>query len=293
MISVIIPTCNRASFLERAVSSVLKQSFSPLELIIVDDGSTDETSWIVHSFEDKRVRYYYQENRGVSAARNLGLSLARGKYAALLDSDDYWLPEKLEQQLRFMQEGGFRISQTQELWIRNGKRVNPMDKHQKPSGWIFEKSLELCLVSPSCVIMDMDLPARGYTFNEKLLACEDYDLWLRISLEYAFGLLPRALTVKTGGHSDQLSRKISGLDLFRIYSLLDLEKKAGLSADKRKLVKKVLLDKAMIYIKGCLKRARFEEALRIRELLQGSLQREDGEGSRGEQGVNAAGQRNV
>ncbi|MFP4084020.1 MAG: glycosyltransferase family 2 protein [Desulfonatronovibrio sp.] len=269
MISVIIPTHNRAAFLERAVSSVLNQSFSQLELIIVDDGSTDETSRIVHSFEDKRVSYYYQENRGVSAARNLGLGVATGKFAALLDSDDYWLPGKLEQQLKFMKEGGFRISQTQELWIRKGKRVNPMNKHQKPCGWIFEKSLKLCLVSPSCVVMDMDLPARGYTFNEKLMACEDYDLWLRISLEYPFGLLPEALTVKTGGHPDQLSGKISGLDLFRIYSLLDLEKKSKLSADKKKLVRQVLLDKAMIYIKGCIKRGRFEEALRIRELLEG------------------------
>lgn len=291
MISVIIPTYNRAPFLERAVSSVLNQSFSQLELIIVDDGSTDETSRIAHSFEDKRVRYYYQENRGVSAARNLGLSAATGKYAALLDSDDYWLPGKLKQQLRFMKEGGFRISQTQEFWIRKGRRVNPMNKHQKPSGWIFEKSLELCLVSPSCVVMDMDLPARGYTFNEKLLACEDYDLWLRISLEYPFGLLPEALTVKTGGHHDQLSRKITGLDLFRIYSLLDLEKKASLSTDKKKLVQKVLLNKAMIYIKGCIKRGRFAEALRIKELLEGRLQG-SGEGTSGEQRLDAAGQKN-
>ncbi len=269
MISVIIPTYNRAGFLGRAVSSVLAQSLRELELIIVDDGSSDETSEIVQSFRDKRIRCYYQENKGVSAARNFGINKALGRYTAFLDSDDYWLPKKLEHQLRFMGEGGFRVCQTSELWIRNGRRVNPMDKHQKPSGWIFEKSLELCLVSPSCVMLETDLIHQGYYFNENLMACEDYDLWLRISLKYPVGLLPEALTVRTAGHADQLSGKIIGLDLFRIYSLLDLVEKKQLSPDKKKSLEKVLLRKAGIYFRGCVKRGRHEEARRIQELLQG------------------------
>ena len=267
LVSVIIPTFNRAETLFRAMSSVLTQSFSNLELIVVDDGSTDGTAGIVHTFDDKRIRYYYQENKGVSAARNLGLGKAQGRFAAFLDSDDYWLPSKIEQHLRFMLQGGFKISQTQELWIRNGKRVNPMDKHEKPSGWIFEESLELCLVSPSCVLMEMDLVREGYYFNENLIACEDYDLWLRISLRHPVGLLPRALTVKTGGHPDQLSRKIIGLDLFRIYSLVDLDSNPCLSMEKKIRLRDVLERKARIYIQGCIKRSRFEEASRIRELI--------------------------
>ena len=268
-ISVIIPTFNRAETLSRAITSVLNQSYRNLELIVVDDGSTDGTAGIVHTFDDKRISYYYQENKGVSAARNLGLSKALGRLAAFLDSDDYWLPSKLEQQVKFMHQTGFRICQTRELWIRGGKRVNPMDKHEKPSGWIFENSLELCLISPSCVLIEMDLVQDGYCFNEKLKACEDYDLWLRISLRHPVGLLPSALTVKTGGHADQLSRKIIGLDLFRIYALVDLDTNPCLSMEKKVRLRDVLERKARIYIRGCLKRGRFVEALRIRELVAG------------------------
>jgi glycosyltransferase involved in cell wall biosynthesis len=271
MISVIIPTYNRASFLGRAVSSVLAQSYSHIELIIVDDGSGDETKKVVRSFKDKRISYFYQENKGVSAARNFGISKARGEHIALLDSDDYWFPDKLKLQLEFMRQGGFRISQTGEVWLRNGKRVNPGHKHQKPSGWIFEKSLELCLVSPSCVVMEKKLAGLGFIFNENFPACEDYDLWLRISLEYPVGLLPQDLTVKTGGHADQLSGRIIGLDLFRIYSLLDLEKNICLSPDKKKALRRVLLRKAGIYFRGCLKRGRHEEAQRVQELLKGRI----------------------
>ncbi len=271
MISVIIPTYNRAFFLKRAITSVLAQSFREVELIVVDDGSGDNTLEIVQSFTDKRLIYYYQENKGVSAARNFGITMASGQYIALLDSDDYWLPKKLEFQIKFMREGGFRISQTNESWIRNGRRVNPRNKHQKPSGWIFEKSLELCLVSPSCVVMESELVHQGYIFNENLIACEDYDLWLRISLKYPIGLLPLELTVKTGGHADQLSRKIIGLDLFRIYSLLGLEKKNHMTPDKRSKLQEVLLRKAGIYFRGCIKRGRLEEASRIRDLLEGRL----------------------
>lgn len=267
IVSVIIPTCNRASYLEKAISSVLEQSFAFFELVVVDDGSDDETKEVIKNFRDKRLKYIYQENRGVAAARNTGLHMAGGKFAAFLDSDDYWLPGKLERQMKFMQESGFKISQTNEIWIRHGKRVNAMDKHQKPCGWIFEKSLELCLISPSCTIMDMGLVDEGFVFDEDFMACEDYDLWLRIALKYPVGLLPVNLTVKTGGHADQLSRKITGLDLYRIYSLLGLERTKELPCDKRKSIEKVLLKKAGIYLKGCLKRGRSEEAVRIRELV--------------------------
>ncbi|MFW6005196.1 MAG: glycosyltransferase family 2 protein, partial [Desulfonatronovibrionaceae bacterium] len=205
------------------------------------------------------------------SARNLGLELARGSLAAFLDSDDCWLPEKLELQARFMSEAGFRISQTEEIWIRHGKRVNPMRKHAKPGGWIFEKSLDLCLVSPSCVVMDMDLVREGYVFDADFSACEDYDLWLRISLKHPVGLVPRALTVRYGGRGDQLSGMITGQDLFRIYSLLKLEKTPDLDPGQRQSLERVLLKKAGVYIRGCLKRGRQEEAARIKNLLQGRI----------------------
>ncbi|RQD60705.1 glycosyltransferase family 2 protein [Desulfonatronovibrio magnus] len=267
LVSVIIPTYNRAWCLNRAIYSVLAQDYRHFELIVVDDGSTDTTAGITDSFHDRRIRYIYQDNKGVAAARNTGLSISRGRYAAFLDSDDTWMPDKLGRHLNFMCESGFKISQTEEIWFRKGKRVNPMIKHHKPSGWIFERSLELCLVSPSCTIMNMDLVDQGFVFNEGLPACEDYDLWLRISLHYPFGLLPVPLTVRNGGRPDQLSSKIIGLDLYRIYSLLDIKKHGVLDYEADLALNSILKNKVRIYCQGCLKRGRVEEAMRVQELV--------------------------
>lgn len=271
LISVIIPSYNRAWCLKRALDSVLSQTWSDLEVIVVDDGSLDNTRELVNNINDIRIRYIYQDKQGPAAARNRGLELARGNMAAFLDSDDCWLPEKLDVQTRFMAETGFRISQTEEVWMRNRKKVNPMRRHAKPAGWIFEKSLHLCLVSPSCVMMDMDLARQGYDFDEAFPACEDYDLWLRISLKHPVGLVPRALTVRHGGRGDQLSSMFTGQDLFRIYSLLKLEKNTALDHAQRKSLESVLIKKAGVYVRGCLKRGRQEEAARVKNLLKGRI----------------------
>ncbi len=268
LVSVIIPTYNRAGHVGCAVRSVLSQTFEGFELIVVDDGSTDATFEILSGFKDKRLRVAYQENKGVAAARNLGLGLARGLYAAFLDSDDYWMEKKLELQLGFMQDSGFRISQTQEAWIRKGKRVNPGSRHQKFAGWIFGRSLKLCLISPSCVMMHMDLVRQGFLFKESMRACEDYDLWLRVTRQHPVGLLPRVLTVKQGGRADQLSRSIVGLDLWRIHYLMDILKKGRLEPEKKALVVQALQDKSRLYVAGCQKRGRLDEAARVKLKLE-------------------------
>ncbi|MFW6388347.1 MAG: glycosyltransferase family 2 protein, partial [Desulfohalobiaceae bacterium] len=149
LVSVIIPTYNRGHWLPRAMYSVLEQSYSSLELIVVDDGSTDQTPSILQKIADSRFIYLRQQNQGVAAARNLGIKKAKGEYIALLDSDDLWLLQKLQMQLEFTLQGGWQITQTDELWFRQGVRVNPGLRQQKRAGWIFEPSLELCLVSPS------------------------------------------------------------------------------------------------------------------------------------------------
>jgi len=110
MISVILPTYNRASLLPRAMRSVLEQTYQDLELVVVDDASTDDTARVVAEINDYRVRYVCQEkNKGACAARNRGISMARGEYIAFQDSDDTWLPDKLEKQLRRMEETGADI----------------------------------------------------------------------------------------------------------------------------------------------------------------------------------------
>ena len=267
LVSIIIPTYNRAGFISRAVRSVLEQTYAQLEVIVVDDGSTDAIQENLSLFEDARLKLLSQKNQGVSAARNAGLDAARGELLALLDSDDYWLPDKLRFQVQFMLDGNWDICQTDEFWIRDGKLVNPGFKHAKRAGWLFEPSLKLCLVSPSCVLFTRDFWEQMKPFDQGLLACEDYDLWLRSSIYYPTGFLPQKLVVKQGGHADQLSRKIIGLDLYRIYSMIKLLQNNELDTGHKVSVQEVLEQKVKHYVQGCLKRNKPEEAQRIKDML--------------------------
>ncbi len=216
-VSVVIPTFNRAQKVVRAISSVLSQTFTDVEIIVVDDGSTDGTKKEVEQFDDFVTYVAHSSNLGVSAARNTGIKVSGAPLVAFLDSDDHWLPEKLAAQVGFFDEHPEAVAcQTEELWIRNGRRVNPMKKHLKPSGDIFEPSLKLCLVSPSAVMLKRSLLDEVGFFDEDLPVCEDYDLWLRISCRYPIHLIKEALVVKEGGHPDQLSVRHKGMDRFRI-----------------------------------------------------------------------------
>lgn len=273
LISVVIPTYNRAWSLPRAVDSVLKQTFRDLELIVVDDGSTDYTQNILSSYQDSRLRVIRQTNRGVAGSRNRGIEESRGDYIALLDSDDYWFNQKMKRHLEFTLDSGFSITQTEEIWIRNGRRVNPKYKHTKKAGWIFEPSLQLCLVSPSCVMFSRDCWKKIGPFDQDLMACEDYDLWLRASLDYPIGLLPERLVCKYGGHPDQLSGRILGLDLYRIYSLGKLLTKYSLTEEQRGLALKEFRKRVSYYIQGCLKRDKQEEVGRINSFKQRVLEK--------------------
>jgi len=218
-ISVIIPTYNRAVALEKAIQSVLAQTHRNYELLVIDDGSTDNTHSVVQKYRG-RMRYYSKLHAGVSSARNLGLEKSEGSWVAFLDSDDYWLPLKLEKQLRFLLDHpGMLVAQTDEQWIRNGVPVNPMKKHRKYSGWIFTQCLPLCIVSPSAVMLHQRVINDVGVFDESFPVCEDYDLWLRVALKYEIGLLPEKLIIKTGGHADQLSRKYWGIDRYRVRAL--------------------------------------------------------------------------
>lgn len=267
LISVIIPTYNRESVLPRAVHSVFNQTHSHLELIVVDDGSVDQTTAFMNTVQDPRMQYVRQEQQGVAAARNAGVSMARGEYIAFLDSDDVWDARKLEHQLAFTRSGCWDISQTEEIWIRNGRRVNPGLRHKKRSGWIFIPSLELCLVSPSCVLISRRCWEETGPFDTSLVACEDYDLWLRCASRYPVGLVPVYLVTRYAGHSDQLSGKIIGLDLYRIMSLCNLLNKYDLSPENRRWTQIQLGVKGKRYVQGCLKRGKTEEAVRIREMM--------------------------
>lgn len=264
-ISVIIPTFNRAWTLGRAIDSVLAQTYAPKQIIVVDDGSTDQTRPLLAAYED-RIQILSQPNKGVSAARNLGIEHSTGDFIALLDSDDRWEPEKLAcQSVFFEAHPGAMICQTEEIWLRNGIRVNPMKKHKKPSGMIFEPSLHLCLVSPSAVMMRKKLFDIKGMFNENFFVCEDYDFWLRVSTDTPIYLVDRPLTVKYGGHQDQLSRSHSQ-DRYRIAAILDLVRSGTLNRDQTAAAVSVLKKKCRIYGNGCLKRGKTDEAETYLEL---------------------------
>jgi glycosyltransferase involved in cell wall biosynthesis len=259
LISVIIPTFNRAAWVREAVDSVLAQSFQDFELLVVDDGSTDTTGEALIPYGD-RLRYIYQTRQGVSAARNRGLEMAAGEWLAFLDSDDFWLPQKLETQVDFLNRNPqAEICQTEEIWVRHGRRVNPRKKHRKPSGDIFAPSLTLCLVSPSAVMLKKSLLLEVGVFDRSLPACEDYDLWLRISCRKPVFLIEEPLVVKRGGHPDQLSRCLSSLDRYRIRSLEKLLDSGLLSPRQYDLARRELDRKCRIYGQGCLKRGKIAE----------------------------------
>ncbi len=261
LVSVIIPTHNRAEKVVRAVRSVLEQTFGDFELVVVDDASTDDTPQALAPYLD-RITYLVNEKRmGVAASRNRGIRQSSGPLVAFLDSDDYWLPRKLEVQVGFFRKHDSTVAcQTQEIWIRKGTRVNPKKKHRKPSGDIFLPSLGLCLVSPSAVMIKRQVLYEVGLFDETLPVCEDYDLWLRISARYPIELIPEPLLVKEGGAPDQLSAAFWGMDRFRIRSLMKLLLFWRLDRKKQRAVAAELRKKCHIYAQGCRKRGKKEEA---------------------------------
>lgn len=260
LFSVIIPTHNRAWCLGRAIDSVLAQDFADFELIVVDDGSNDQTPALLMGYGD-RLSVIRQDNRGVSAARNAGIRAASGELIAFLDSDDQWLASKLSVQAAFFQDNPeAMICQTQETWVRNGVRVNPGRRHLKRAGDIFTDSLALCLVSPSAVAMRRRLFDVVGLFDENLPVCEDYDLWLRVSCRHPVHLIDQALVIRHGGHADQLSAR-SRQDKCRIESLKKILAMDCLTEAQRRAAVATLMQKCRIYAAGCLKRGRRTEAM--------------------------------
>lgn len=265
-VSVIVPTYNRWPMLDEAVASVLAQSFRDFELIVVDDSSTDATASELGKYGCS-VRLISQARKGAAAARNQGVQIARGKYVAFLDSDDLWLSKKLEIQMAFMERHPeINICQTEEIWLRNGIRVNPKAKHRKPSGDIFRPSLDLCLVSPSAVMMTKEFFETVGGFDENLPVCEDYDLWLRIAVNHSVPLIPSALVIKRGGHPDQLSHSIWGVDRYRVAALQKLLR-SELDGKKQKWALDALKAKLTILSNGARKRGKEPEALAYEAIL--------------------------
>jgi len=259
--SAIIPSFNRKRLLRTAIDSVLCQTFRDLELIVVDDGSTDGTDTLLESYHDPRLRVISQPNHGVAHARNRGIEAARGRFIAFLDSDDRWVPEKLERTAEYIERSPLAlIFHSHEIWFRGGELLSQKKKHRNPAGRVYPSALPLCCISISTAVVARKLFDRVGMFDESMEACEDYDFWLRATAEHEVILIPAPLTIKDGGRPDQLSSSVWGLDRFRIRSLEKMLSSGGLPDDYYRLTLEELRKKCEIFAVGAGKRGDTEKA---------------------------------
>ena len=191
-VSVVTPTYNRARFLPDAVSSVLAQTYADLELIIVDDGSVDQTRKVLEPFfSDKRVRYFFQENQGQSHARNLALEKAKGDFIAFLDSDDLWARDKIDKQLAVLQENpSVDIVHGDEATIDQQGAIISLDNMKRYSGRITRYLLVDNSVSITTALVRRSCFDEMGGFNTSVGVADDYELWLRFSSRYLFHYEP-------------------------------------------------------------------------------------------------------
>ena len=265
-ISVVIPTYNRYEVLKRALYSVYAQTHKPKEVIIIDDGSTDETSQIIKLFPD--VKYFYQKNAGVSSARNLGIKKSKFEWIAFLDSDDEWHRDKLQEHLKLhLNKPELLMSYTDERWIREAREIKIPKKYRKFGGDIFKECLSHCIIAPSATLIYKELLNKAGCFDESLEVCEDYDLWLRVAIENEIGLVDKKLITKYGGDKDQLSMKFWGMDRFRVMALEKLLS-SSFCAPTRNLIQDTLLQKYKLLLKGARKHDKIQDAYEYEKKIE-------------------------
>ena len=254
-VSIVIPTLNRIKTLPRAIESATNQSYKPSEVIVVDNGSTDGTLEFLKE-EFPSITILKEKKIGVSTARNRGIKHSAFQWIALLDSDDAWKLNKLERQINALKNSSIRykLVHTDEIWIKNGKQFNQMKKHKKSGGNIFSKCLSLCCISPSSALIHKNLFNEIGYFDESLPVCEDYDLWLKICSRENVLFIDQKLTIKYGGHKDQLSKKYWGMDRFRVKSIENLVLNSNLEASQKQKAVKSIIKKVKIIINGANKR---------------------------------------
>ena len=257
-ISVVIPTYNRIELLKRSIDSVINQTIKPSEIIIVDDGSNDGTEAMVKKKYDS-LKLIKQKNKGASAARNSGIKASSGEWICFLDSDDEWKNDKLEKQITAVANNSdYKFFHSNEIWIKNGKRINQKKKHKKYGGDIFKKCLDMCRISPSSVLIDKSIFEEIGFFNENLVVCEDYELWLRICDRYEVFFIDEPLIIKYGGHQGQLSYSINSIEYHRIKALEYLLS-TNLLKKNRGYTIQMLISKISIYLNGLIKRGKKHE----------------------------------
>lgn len=197
-VSVVIPTYNAATFVREAIQSALDQTYQDLEIIVIDDGSSDKTESVVGSFGEA-VRYVKQENQGAGAARNRGIAMARGRYVAFLDADDLWLPQKLAEQVPLLDadpELGLVHSDWAVVSEKGPKEPSYLSRLPTASGYIFDELAQCGFILTSCTVVRRSCLENIDWFDETLSIAQDYDLWLRICYRWKTALVDKPLVTK-------------------------------------------------------------------------------------------------
>lgn len=265
MISVIIPTWNRYALTLEALYSVYAQKVSPLEVIVVDDGSDESHPPYSKTFPD--VRELRIEHCGMAGrVRNIGVGASQGELIAFLDSDDLWLEGKLQQQSAlFEKEPDVQIVHTREIWQRQGKIVSQSSQRHVRAGDLFEDSLQKCIIGPSTVMLRKSFFMSLGGFREDLEVCEDYEFWLRVTALTKVAHVDRELSCKRAGHGPQLSETYGFIERFKIDALKQLVETRWFSTHATDLhqrrAEKALAHKYVIHAQGARRRGREQEAM--------------------------------
>lgn len=208
--SIIIPIYNRPNIAQRAILSVLQQTYSAYQCIIIEDGSCNPLPnfFLKKILKDKRFSYLkLKQNKGVSHARNVGIKTSKYSKICFLDSDDEWQKDKLEKDTEFIsQNKNFLVSHSDSIWIRKGEKVNLPQKFNFNNGFIFHQSLKHCMIAMSNIVIDKKIFQQVGLFNEKLPTCEDYELLLKITSLYPIGKINKKLVIR---HQNYLGEKLS------------------------------------------------------------------------------------
>jgi glycosyltransferase involved in cell wall biosynthesis len=270
--SVIIPVYNRELLIREALDSVLAQSLPPSEIIVADDGSTDNTLSVVRSLLEERGgtipwRILELSHSGMAGAvRNRGVEVSKADWIAFLDSDDLWEPEKMTCQDDYSKKNPHcRLIHSREKWLRGSKTISQKKQKHKREGDIFDDALVKCIIGPSTTVIRRELWNEAKGFREDLEIAEDYELWLRITACEMVGYVDSPLITKRAGEWENLSDKYGQIEKFRLHALeqLLITDWFRLNCQDQSRHDKALGEyrrKCEIYARGCEKRGRPQEA---------------------------------
>ena len=207
-VSVVIPFYSGASWLEEAIESVLNQTRMPEEIIVINDGSKEDISSLISKYNTK-VKFIFQENQGSASARNHGINSSSGEYIAFLDSDDLWLPNKLELQIKFMKENNLQWSHCPyEIFDDSTRSIISEVNNQDTKGTMFPRLLARCKIGTPCVVVRREcINDQRMRFNEKMRQGQDYCFWNMLAKKYELGNVGDTL-VRVRDHNTNLAKNV-------------------------------------------------------------------------------------